>query len=99
VSRSAYGPAPTRVHAFFRNVRDPSNKSWDSDKRRRAELVRISRRYGGFWTPTNAVFLADSLEMYVKERLGQSPSARLVRYPVTKLKRLLRRQFRGQFQP
>jgi glycosyltransferase involved in cell wall biosynthesis len=77
----------------------PSNKSWDSDKRRRAELVRISRRYGGFWTPTNFIFLADSLEMYVEECFGRSPAARLVRFPVTKVKRLLRRQFRGQFQP
>ena len=75
----------------------PYVKSFSANKARRAELASISRRYGGFWQPTNLIYHADRLANWMDERFGRGRIARIPQYPVTALRLALRSAFDDRF--
>jgi glycosyltransferase involved in cell wall biosynthesis len=66
---------------------------------RRAEIAAISRRYGGFWQPTNLVYLLDRAAWLVEERLGPGISLRAFQRLVAPLRWVLKeRVWKGRYQ-
>jgi len=57
----------------------PGIKTAAGGERRRAEVATISRRYGGFWQPTNLVYLWDRAAWHLARLLGTGRAFRLVK--------------------
>jgi glycosyltransferase involved in cell wall biosynthesis len=66
---------------------------------RRAEIAAISRRYGGFWQPTNIVYLLDRAAWHVEERLGVGLPLRAFQRLAAPLRRLVKEwAWKGRYQ-
>jgi glycosyltransferase involved in cell wall biosynthesis len=77
----------------------PDIKTVSGGLRRRAEIAAVSRRYGGFWQPTNLVYLLDRLAWHTEERLGRGLPLRAVQRLAAPLRWLLKdRVWKGRYQ-
>jgi hypothetical protein len=76
--------------------RTSSRSSWiktaTGGERRRAEIASVSRHHGGFWQPTNLVYLLDRIAWGAERRLGAGRAYRLYRHATTPVRWLLKKR-------
>lgn len=70
----------------------PEIKTATGGERRRAEIAAVSRHHGGFWQPTNLVYLLDRIAWGAERRLGAGRAYRLYRHATTPVRWLLKKR-------
>lgn len=77
----------------------PEIKTYSGGRARRAEIARISRRYGGVWQPTYLVYQLDRLSWWLSGDSSGSARSRVFRALSKPLRELLKgRLLRGRYQ-
>jgi glycosyltransferase involved in cell wall biosynthesis len=73
----------------------PEIKTRAGGAARRAEIARISRRYGGFWQPTHLAYQVDRLAWWAETRAGKGRGRRALSFMITPLRWLLKKKLWG----
>lgn len=77
----------------------PRMKTATGGEPRRAEIAAISRRYSGFWQPTNLAYLLDRASWRAAERLGNGLAFRSLQRLAAPLRWLLKEKaWKGRYQ-